>query len=91
MATMWRDLPDASRATLWRLADRLGDFLPGELGAVPTHEQLLAASAWSTVECDVTVAYSAWLEREHAKYRRNGWPWTTAELARRSRLREVGE
>lgn len=44
---------------------------------------------WQALEIDVLEAHADWLSRTEAKFERNGWPWTTGELMRRSRLWEV--
>lgn len=45
--------------------------------------------AWSQLENEVAGMYTEWLLDTRAKFDAHGWPWTTAELARRSQLGEV--
>lgn len=83
----WHSLPQEKRDLMHRAAQRSILQLP----SYPFDSSELAAEllAWSQLENDVLAMHHAWLSATKAKFERNGWPWTTDELARRSRLWEV--
>lgn len=58
-------------------------------GSILMYEALAGITFWQKLETEVLTAHGAWLAATKAKFERNGWPWTTGELARRSRLWEV--
>ncbi len=60
-------------------------------GSILTEPAMREILEWQALEIDILRDHGDWLARTKAKYERNGWPWTTEELARRSRLWEVGE
>lgn len=87
------DLPADTAEQLRSIARRYIGFIPGITadGIIPNAETALAVLEFQRFESDIQDAHIAWLRRTRARFERNGWPWTPAELARRSRLREVGE
>lgn len=94
-AAAWEGLTPDKRAVLTRLIDRYGDFLAAGYRTTttpaPAWETLLEVNHWQALEVELLEAHSAWLVRTKEMFDRRGWPWTTAELAARSHLREVGE
>lgn len=85
----WWDSLDADRREeLDAFARR--SILDG-LAGYPYWDQALCVEllAWSHLENEVLEAHAKWLAAARAKFERNGWPWTTGELARRWRLWEV--
>lgn len=84
----WREeVPEETRARLDESARN--SILDGLVG-YPYWDKALCAEllAWKQLESDILEAHGDWLARTKAKFERHGWPWTTAELARRSQLWE---
>lgn len=89
-ANYWQALPADQQASLRVIAIKWRDLVPtvGTDGSVPDHATAAAVAYWQQLEADVADAYADWLTRTQRKFEANGWPWTTAELARRSPLWE---
>lgn len=101
----WHDLPGDQQDRLRQVALRFRDLVPAIKadGTVPdktaatTLLELLNIEAmladehiyWLQLSGDIFEAHADWLARTRRKFERHGWPWTTEELERRSRLWEV--
>lgn len=87
----WSELPEPQRAKLRSIAMKYHDFVThplGNDGSILSAESCMEVVAWQTLDAEVIEAHSDWLARTKAKFERRGWPWTTAELARRSQFGE---
>lgn len=87
----WAALPEEEKESMRRYGIRFVGMVDGldDDGSILLQEALTDINAWMQLEIDVLAAHGAWLSATKAKFERNGWPWTTGELARRSRLWEV--
>lgn len=100
----WSDLPEDQQAELRKIGLRFRGLVPGIKadGSVPDGTTAAALLEiinieatlsdeyiyWLQLSNDVYEAFAHWQSRTRRKFERNGWAWTTEELARRSRLWE---
>lgn len=86
MTDHWGELPEEIRA----IARGYHGLVAGisDDGHIPDGRAALALLELQRVAIEVQQAHADWLARTRCTFERNGWPWTTGELARRARLWE---
>ncbi len=89
----WATRTESEREPLREIGRRYLGMVAGldDDGSILLESAIHEIAAWQELENDILRDHCDWLSRTRAKYQRRGWPWTTEELARRSRLWEVGE
>lgn len=100
----WSSLSDDQQAEMRKIGMRFRELVPGirSDGTVPDGATAAALLEilniegelaeeyiyWLQLSNEVLEAFTDWQSRTRRKFERNGWPWTTEELARRSHLWE---
>ena len=87
----WATRTEEEKDSMRRVGIRFVGMVDGldDDGSILLKEALTAITFWQQLETDVLTAHGAWLSATKATFERRGWPWTTEELAHRSRLWEV--
>ncbi|MGJ6124915.1 hypothetical protein QN239_20320 [Mycolicibacterium sp. Y3] len=98
----WRELSSEAQEQLRQITPRFVGLVPGigpdgtvndgvTVAALVEFLNMEAAlneeyTYWQRLYNEVLEAFADWQSRTRRTYVRNGWPWTTDELNRRSRL-----
>lgn len=87
----WATRTEDERARMRAFGYRFRGIVAGidDDGSILLESAMRELPLWQELEIEVLRAHTDWLSRTKAKFERNGWPWTTGELERRSRLWEV--
>lgn len=85
-AQWWDHLAPEDQDMLDRIARK--SIIDGLEHMPRDYETMLEILEWQRLEVDILEAHTFWLTRTKAMFERNGWPWTTDELLRRSHVWE---